>query len=163
MGTTLETLRADYAVNRRLIDKITVTVFRINQAAYRGRARRAKRLVAKAIDVAWMQFVVGADMPGAVQCGPGLRLPHGGRGVALDPRAVIGSNVALFPMSGVGRGGRDRLVPVLKDGATLYRGALAAGPITIGENASVGANSVALTDVPAGTTVIGVPAVIPTK
>lgn len=155
----LETLRADYAVNRRLLDRITVTAFRINQAAHRGRLTKVKRVFAKALDTVWMQGIVGADMPGRVQCGPGLRLPHGGRGIALDPRAVIGSNVALFPNVGIGRGGRERLVPVIKDDAVIYRGATLAGPITVWEGGKVGANSFVMNDVPAGITVYGVPAV----
>ncbi|MDF2991500.1 MAG: cysE [Microbacterium sp.] len=141
-----------------MIDRITVTVFRLNQASHRGRFRLPKRVVAKLFDTLWLQLVVGADLDGRAVVGPGLRLPHGGRLVAIDPRAVIGANVSMFPNSAVGRGGRDRQVPVIGDDVILYRNATVAGPIRIGDRARVGANSLVIDDVPARTTVAGVPA-----
>jgi serine O-acetyltransferase len=158
MGRLLFDLRADYRVNRRLIDRVSVTVFRINQAAYRGPWRIPKRIAAKILDVMWLQLVVGADLDGRATVGPGLRLPHGGRLVGLDPRVVIGSNVTLFPNSGAARGGPRRLVGIIGDDVTIGRNAMVVGPVTIGNGATVGANSTVLDDVPAGQTVMGAPA-----
>ena len=45
----------------------------------------------------------------------------------------------------------------LKDNALIATGAKVLGSITIGENAKVGAGSVVLHDVPANSTVVGIP------
>lgn len=148
-------LRADYAVNVRLLDRITVTVFRINQAAQRGKLTKVKRALAKALDIVWMQGVVGADMPGRVQCGPGLRLPHGGRGIALHPNVKIGSGVTLYHRATLGGFGNDKTnVPTVGDNVLFYVNSGAVGRVTVGDNVTVGAGTIISKDVPAGTTVV---------
>lgn len=154
----LADLCADFRVNRRLLDRITVTVFRINQAAHRGHLRLPKRIVAKFLDILWLQAIIGADLDGRAKVGPGLRIPHGGRQIAIDPRAIIGSNVTLMPNSGVGRGGPNRGVPTIGDNVTIGRNGGAIGPIFVGNGATIAINSVAFRSVLAGETVIGNPA-----
>jgi serine acetyltransferase len=149
-------IRADFIVNRRPLDRMTVTAFRLNQAARRGRLRTVKRIVAKVVDVVWMQGVVGADMPGEVVCGPGLRLPHGGRGIAVHPQAKLGSGVTLYQRVTVGGFGPDKTnVPTVGDNALFYVGSTAVGRITIGSNVTVGAGTVVTKDVPSNTTAVG--------
>jgi serine O-acetyltransferase len=48
--------------------------------------------------------------------------------------------------------------PTVKDGVIIGSGAAVLGPITIGKNARVGANSVVTKDVPASVTAVGIPA-----
>ena len=48
--------------------------------------------------------------------------------------------------------------PTLMDGAIIGSGAAVLGPITIGEGARVGANSVVTKDIPAFVTAVGIPA-----
>ncbi|MDP6691846.1 MAG: serine O-acetyltransferase, partial [Alphaproteobacteria bacterium] len=50
--------------------------------------------------------------------------------------------------------------PTLCDDVIVGSGAQILGPITVGKGARVGANSVALRDVPPGATVVGIPAKI---
>ena len=50
--------------------------------------------------------------------------------------------------------------PTLKKGVVVGAGAKILGPITIGANAKVGANSVVIKDVPDHKTVVGIPAKI---
>jgi serine O-acetyltransferase len=159
MGRLIDDLRADYRVNSRVISRITVTAFRFNQAAHRGRWQIPKRIAAKVIDTLWLQLVVGADMDGRAQVGPGLRLPHGGRLVGIDPGAVIGSNVTLFPNSGAARGGPSRGVATIGDSVTIGRNGGVVGPVTIGDGATIAINSIAYSNVAPGETVIGNPAV----
>jgi serine O-acetyltransferase len=45
----------------------------------------------------------------------------------------------------------------VQDNVTIGSGAKLLGPITIGHGAKIGANSVVITDVPANSTVVGVP------
>lgn len=158
MTQLLSDLNADFKVNSRLLDRITVTVFRVNQSAHRGRFRLIKRVGAKVLDAIWMQGVVGAEMDGRAKVGPGLRIPHGGRMIGLDPRAVIGSNVTLMPNSGVARGGPSRGVPVVGDNVTIGRNGGAVGPVFIGDGATIAINSITYRSVAPGDTVIGNPA-----
>lgn len=152
-------LRADYAVNKRLLDRITVTVFRINQSSRQGRLKLPRQIVAKALDIIWMQGIVGSDLPGNLRCGPGLRLPHGGRGVIVHPNAEIGSGVTIYHRVTIGVSGSDVYnVPSLGDGSYVGCGATVIGRVRIGEGAKVGAGAVVVNDVLAGTTVIGIPA-----
>ena len=47
---------------------------------------------------------------------------------------------------------------VTRDGVVIGSGAQVLGPIEVGEGAKIGANSVVTKDVPAGATVVGIPA-----
>jgi serine O-acetyltransferase len=48
--------------------------------------------------------------------------------------------------------------PTLRNNVIVGSGAQVLGPITVGEGARVGANAVAVADVPTGVTVVGIPA-----
>jgi len=82
-----------------------------------------------------------------------------GAGVVIGETAIVGDDVTLY--HGVTLGGtswnKGRRHPTLADGVVVGAGAKILGPISIGENVRVGANSVVVKDVPAGSTVIGVP------
>lgn len=53
--------------------------------------------------------------------------------------------------------------PVIGDNVRLWPGAVVAGPITIGNNVTIGANCVVLTDVPDNSVCYGNPCVIKEK
>ncbi len=112
------------------------------------------------------RFLTGIEIhPGAV-IGTGFFIDHG-TGVVIGETSEIGNNVTLY--HAVTLGGTSPAVdsaaqvnrkrhPTLKDGVIVGSGAQVLGPITVGENARVGANAVVLKDVPAGATVVGNPA-----
>jgi serine O-acetyltransferase len=162
MGHTFtEAIRADFAVNVRAFDRATLLVFRLNQAAVQSRFRRVLRPAAKVLDLLWIQSVIGAEIPGSLDCGPGLRLPHGGRGVILNANSRIGSGVTIYHRVTLGVSGDDpRNVPNVDDGAYLGTGAVLVGGVTVGRNAKVGAGAVVTKDVPADQVAVGVPAKI---
>lgn len=82
-----------------------------------------------------------------------------GCGVVIGETAVIGNGVTLY--HGVTLGGvswnHGRRHPTLEDGVLVGAGAKILGPITVGENARIGANSVVIQDVPRNMTVVGIP------
>lgn len=96
--------------------------------------------------------------PGA-KIGKCLFIDHG-CGVVIGETAVIGNYCLIY--HGVTLGGASltgsKRHPTLKDYVLVGAGAKILGDITIGENAKVGANSVVIKDVAAGTTVVGMPA-----
>lgn len=75
---------------------------------------------------------------------------------------VIGSNVKMGMdcqiYQNVTLGGGDGGYPELGRNVTVFANAVLVGPIKIGDNAVIGANSVVLTDVEENTTVAGTPA-----
>ena len=84
-------------------------------------------------------------------------------GVTLEADVFVGHGVMFIndrhPTVAATLAGDWKLEPcVVKRGASLGSGALIFGGVTIGENAVVGAGAVVTRDVPAGATVVGVPA-----
>ena len=103
--------------------------------------------------------VMGADIHPAARIGHGVTLDHG-TGVVVGETAVIGNNVSMLHGVTLGGSGKERgdRHPKIGDGVMLGAGASVLGNIRVGECAKVGAGSVVLDDVPAHTTVVGVPA-----
>jgi serine O-acetyltransferase len=98
--------------------------------------------------------------PGA-KLGAGLMVDHA-TGLVIGETAVVGNNVSLLHGvtlggSGCGKGARH---PTIGDGVLISAGAKILGNIVIGEGAKIAAGSLVLDDVPAHTTVAGVPAKI---
>ncbi len=112
------------------------------------------------------RMFTGIDIhPGAV-IGRRLFIDHGA-GLVIGETAEIGDDVTLY--QGVTLGGVAPSVnsaaqvhrkrhPTLRNNVIVGSGAQVLGPITVGEGARVGANAVAVADVPAGVTVVGIPA-----
>jgi serine O-acetyltransferase len=102
--------------------------------------------------------VAGADIPLNARLGGGLLLPHP-NGVVIHPEAVIGPNCLIFQQVTIG-GGAKPGVPTLGGHVDIGAGAKLLGGITVGDHAKIGANAVVVTDVPPGSTAVGVPAKI---
>ena len=75
---------------------------------------------------------------------------------------MVGNNVSILQSVTLGGTGKDEgdRHPKIGDGVLISAGAKILGNIRVGEGAKVGAGSVVLEDVPAHTTVAGVPAKI---
>ena len=102
----------------------------------------------------------GVSIGDRVSIGPGIALNHGH--IIIDGVVEIGSNCSIAPFVTIGlnTGGPDPSLqgPAIGDHVFIGTGAKVLGPISIGENARIGANAVVLNDVPAHHTAIGVPA-----
>lgn len=147
----IEDVKADLQVNRRFLDRASVMVFRINQAAQRGSFRIAKRAGAKILDSLWLQWVVGADLPGRAECGPGLRMPHGARGVTIHPNARIGKGCTIYHRVTIGGFSSDKKnVPTLGDGVYVGVGASILGRAKVGRGVRIGAGSILVGDITVG-------------
>jgi serine O-acetyltransferase len=87
---------------------------------------------------------------------PGVLIPHGQ--VIIDGFTVIEAGVAIRPWVTIGLIEKQRQGPKIGKNVKIGTGAKVLGPITIGDEARIGANAVVLHDVAAGTTVVGAPA-----
>ena len=102
--------------------------------------------------------VTGADIPLNCYIGGGLIIPHPNE-IVIHPRAEIGVNCLIFQQVTIGARGEHEL-PDIEGHVDVGAGAKILGRVRIGAHAKIGANSVVLSDVPRGATVIGIPAQI---
>lgn len=104
------------------------------------------------------RFITGIEIHPGAQIGRRVFIDHG-MGVVIGETAVVGDDVTLY--HGVTLGGTSwspgKRHPTLEKNAVIGAGAKILGPITIGENARVGSNSVVIKDVPNHATCIGIP------
>jgi len=96
--------------------------------------------------------------PGA-KIGKGLFIDHG-NGVIIGETAVVGSNVTLYQGVTLGGTGKDqgKRHPTLGNNVMVGSGARVLGPFKVGDNARIAAGAVVLSEVPPGSTAVGVPA-----
>ena len=149
-------LRRDFERNRGPLDRATLVVFRFGQQVHTRRT--VLRFAWWILDLIYLRLMIGAELPPEVEAGPGLRLPHAGRGVILHPTVRIGQDVTLYHRVTLGNSGPADLGPALGDRVYVGAGATILGEVTIGDDATVGAGAVVTRDVAAQTTVGGVPA-----
>ncbi|HXZ48026.1 MAG TPA: serine O-acetyltransferase [Usitatibacter sp.] len=105
------------------------------------------------------RFFTGIEIhPGAV-IGRRVFIDHG-MGIVIGETAEIGDDCTLY--HGVTLGGvswnKGKRHPTLGRGVVVGAGAKILGPLTVGDGAKVGSNSVVVKEVPAGATVVGIPA-----
>jgi serine O-acetyltransferase len=128
------------------------------QALYRVKARLQAHgvpllpRVAHRLAMALAQVSIGDP----VVIEPGLYIVHGQ--IVIDGTVEIGSGVTIAPFVTIGlRAGNYQGATIERD-VSIGTGAKVIGPVRIGEGATIGANAVVVEDVPAGATVVGVPA-----
>ena len=105
--------------------------------------------------------VFQADIHPAAKIGKGVFIDHA-TGVVIGETAEVGNDVSMLhsvTLGGSGKEGGDRH-PKIGNGVLISVGAKVLGNIRIGDCAKIGGGSVVLTDVPAYTTAVGVPAKI---
>lgn len=104
------------------------------------------------------RFFTGIEIHPGAKIGRRFFIDHG-MGVVIGETCEIGDNVTVFQGVTLGGTGKERgkRHPTIKDNALIATGAKVLGSITIGENSKIGAGSVVLKEVPANSTVVGVP------
>jgi serine O-acetyltransferase len=112
---------------------------------------------------ACVQLGFGVAIPAETNIGEDLTLIHG-NSVRIHPEAVIGKGCSIMHEVTIGTGMQRPGAPVIGDGVFIGAGAKVLGPVRVGARAMIAANSLVVTDVPEGATVMGVPArVIPAR
>jgi len=103
--------------------------------------------------------VTGVEIHPAATIGRRCFIDHG-MGVVIGETATIGDDVLLY--HGATLGGRDtnpgKRHPTIGNRVMVGAGARILGPITVGDDARIGANAVVVKDVPDGATAVGVAA-----
>ncbi len=103
------------------------------------------------------RFLTGVEIHPGAKIGRRFFLDHG-MGVVIGETAEIGDDVLMY--QGVVLGGtsleKRKRHPTIEKNVVIGAAAILLGPITVGEGARIGANSVVVKSVPPGTTVVGV-------
>ena len=106
----------------------------------------------------WARIWTNVDIHPGACIGRRFFIDHGS-GVVIGETAELGDDVTLY--HGVTLGGTSwshgKRHPTLGNGVVVGAGAKILGPISLGDGAKVGANSVVIKDVPAKRTVVGIP------
>jgi serine O-acetyltransferase len=104
------------------------------------------------------RILTGVEIhPGAI-LGTGLFIDHA-TGVVIGETAEVGDDVTIFHGVTLGGTGRDtgKRHPTIGDRVIIGAGAKVLGPIKVGDDSRIGANSVVVKEVPSSSVVVGVP------
>jgi serine O-acetyltransferase len=97
------------------------------------------------------------DIDPQASIGGGFYIGHIG-GVHINPGAILGRDCDLAHRVTIGASAMGRQgVPVLGDKVYIGTGAVLVGKIKVGSGAKISANTLVITNVPEGATVMGVP------
>jgi len=110
------------------------------------------------------QILTGIDLPCETTVGRRLLIEHFG-GIVVSGDAVLGDDVVIRNGVTIGlkRTG-ERGAPVIGSRVDIGAGAKILGAVRIGDDVVIGANAVVITDVPANSLAVGVPArIIPRR
>ena len=104
------------------------------------------------------RFFTGIEIHPGATIGKEFFIDHG-MGVVIGETTIVGDNVTLYQGVTLGGTGKERgkRHPTIGDNVVVGTGAKVLGNITIGDNSYIGANAVVIKDVPANSTVVGVP------
>jgi serine O-acetyltransferase len=118
--------------------------------------RRLSQFIAMVYQL--LTLPTGAEIPLSTKIGEGLLLGHTA-GVVLNAFAVVGDYCVITPgvvLGGDGRGG----APVIGRNVYIGANAVIAGPVVVGDSATIGAGTVVTKDIPASALVVGNPGAI---
>ncbi len=104
------------------------------------------------------RFFTGIEIHPGAQIGRRFFIDHG-MGVVIGETAMVGDNVLLYQGVTLGGTGKEtgKRHPTVGNNVVVGTGAKILGNITIGDNSYIGANAVVIKNVPANSTVVGIP------
>jgi len=104
------------------------------------------------------RFFTGIEIHPGAQIGKSFFIDHG-MGVVIGETAIVGDNVLLYQGTTLGGTGKEtgKRHPTVGNNVVVGAGAKILGNITIGDNSYIGANAVVIKNVPANSTVVGIP------
>ncbi len=118
------------------------------------RARLLGRLVSHL-----SRWLTGIEIHPGAKIGRRVIIDHG-MGVVIGETAEVDDDVYMYHQVTLGgtSSERGKRHPTIGRGVIIGAGAKVLGAITVGDDARIGANAVVVQPVPAGTTVVGIPA-----
>ncbi|MDB4866720.1 MAG: cysE [Cohnella sp.] len=104
------------------------------------------------------RFFTGIEIHPGAKIGRKLFIDHG-MGVVIGETCEIGDEVVIYQGVTLGGTGKEKgkRHPTIGNRVVIASGAKVLGSFKVGDNANIGANSVVLREVPANSTVVGIP------
>ncbi|MBR5156751.1 MAG: serine O-acetyltransferase [Clostridia bacterium] len=105
------------------------------------------------------RFWTGIEIHPGAKIGKGLFIDHG-MGVVIGETTEIGDNVTIYQGVTLGGTGKEtgKRHPTIGNNVMIGCGAKVLGPFYVGDNSKIASNAVVLSEVPANSTCVGVPA-----
>ncbi len=104
-------------------------------------------------------LIFHSKVPFTCQIGEGSRFSHRGIAVVIHPQAIVGKRCVIGTCVTIGGGGKGKPgAPIIGDDVYIATGAKILGAVRVGNNVTIGANAVVISDIPDGATAVGVPA-----
>lgn len=108
-----------------------------------------------------VEWVLCIELPWKTRIGPGFRIDHG-QALVVNDGTVFGAGCTVRNSTTIGnkrlKDGTYSRAPIFGDRVDIGANAVVIGPITIGNDVSIGAAAVVVKDVPPGHVAIGNPA-----
>lgn len=131
-----------------------VASYRVQHALWQSGWRWLARFLANI-----SRLLTGVELHPAVKAGRRLFIDHG-MGIVIGETAELGDDVSIY--QGVTLGGtswaQHKRHPTIGNDVIIGAGAKVIGAIFVADHARIGSNAVVVKDVPARTTVVGIPA-----
>ncbi len=128
-----------------------ISIYRVANRLWRWRRRILARMISN-----YARFITGIEIHPGAKLGRRLVIDHG-VGVVIGETAEVGDDVLIF--QGVTLGGKSfetgKRHPTIGNRVIIGAGAKLIGPISVGDDAKIGANAVITKDVPASGTAVG--------
>lgn len=129
---------------------------RAHKLYQKGKYFRARRIAEKTTRLTGIEIHPGAKL------GENVVIDHG-NGIVIGETAEVGDRVQIFhgvSLAADGKSHNGRRHPKIGNDVLLGAESMILGPLTVGDNAKIGAKALVLKDVPANKTAIGMPAKI---
>jgi serine O-acetyltransferase len=128
---------------------------------FKNRVLRAPFAITYIFLSKFSQVFFGIYIGSHARIGKRLTIEHFG-GIVIHNNAVIGDDVIIRQGVTIGNKSMDAPLdaPMIGNGVSIGAGAKILGAIKIGDNVQIGANAVVITDIPANSIAVGVPAII---
>jgi serine O-acetyltransferase len=122
-------------------------------------ARRRDRWVSRVVNLAHRAVTEasGVHLEPTTRIGSGFHIIHA-QNIRIHPDVIFGQDCSIMHNVTIGTNAQDGGSPTIGDRVFIGAGATILGPVRIGDGATIAANSLVLTDAPAGATMLGVPA-----
>jgi serine O-acetyltransferase len=145
------------------IARVAMVTYRIGHLAQRADVPRSFAMplgiIFRFFRILFWRIIDSGDIDPQAEIGPRLVLPHGLSGVFINGQCRIGADVVICQQVSLGFRDMDKQgAPTIGDDVIVWAGAKVVGPVTVGDRAAIGANSVVTSDIPGDTLAVGIPA-----
>ena len=133
--------------------------YRISHVLWKIKLKLLARVISNIV-----RMLTGIEIHPGAKIDGGFFIDHG-MGVVIGETTEIGSNVTIY--QGVTIGGissnKGKRHPTIASNVIVGAGSKILGPLNIGTNTKIGANSVVIDNIPEGSTVVGIPGKVVSK